>query len=146
MIAGITQNPSRYNPISHPENNQERRAKVLKNMLEQEYITQAEYDEAMADDVYSRIQVVNAETADDSINSYFVDALTDVLMDDLLAAGYNETQAYTLLYSGGLQIYSTQDPDIQAATLSPSYGMLNGYELCENEARNYERHGLATPV
>lgn len=114
VIAGITQNPSRYNPISHPENNQERRAKVLKNMLEQEYITQAEYDEAMADDVYSRIQVVNAETADDSINSYFVDALTDVLMDDLLAAGYNETQAYTLLYSGGLQVYSTQDPDIQA--------------------------------
>ena len=28
--------------------------------------------------------------------------------------GYNETQAYNLLYSGGLSIYTTQDPDIQA--------------------------------
>ena len=114
VIASITQNPSRYNPISHPEDNAERRAKVLKNMLEQEYITQAEYDIAMADDVYSRIQTTNEEVEETSINTYFVDALTDDVLDDLVAAGYNETQAYTLLYTGGLKIYSTQDPKIQA--------------------------------
>lgn len=114
VIAGITQNPSRYNPISHPEENADRREKVLKKMLEQEYISQEEYDEAMADDVYSRIQVVNEEVEDTLVNTYFVDALTDDVMADLLAAGYNETQAFTLLYSGGLQIYSTQDPNIQA--------------------------------
>lgn len=114
VIAGITQNPSRFNPISHPENNAERREKVLNNMLEQGYITQAEYDEAIADDVYSRIQVVNEDTEDTLVNTYFVDALTDDVMNDLLAAGYNETQAFTLLYSGGLKIYSTQDPSIQA--------------------------------
>ena len=56
VIAGITQNPSKFNPISHPDNNAQRREKVLNNMLEQGYITQTEYDEAMADDVYSRIQ------------------------------------------------------------------------------------------
>ena len=55
VIAGITQNPSRLNPISHPEENAKRREKVLKNMLDQGYITQVEYDEAMADYVYSRI-------------------------------------------------------------------------------------------
>ena len=114
VIAGITQNPSRLNPISHPEENAKRRDKVLKNMLEQGYITQAEYDTAMADDVYSRIQVVNEEAEDTLVNSYFVDALTDDVMNDLLAAGYNETQAFTLLYSGGLKIYSTQDPHIQS--------------------------------
>lgn len=114
VIAGITQNPSRYNPISHPEDNAKRRKKVLDNMLEQGYITQTEYDAAIADDVYSRIQVVNEEVEDSLVNTYFVDALTDDVMNDLLAAGYNETQAFTLLYSGGLQIYSTQDPDIQA--------------------------------
>ncbi len=114
VIAGITQNPSRYNPISHPEENANRRNKVLKNMLEQGYITQEEYDEALADDVYSRIQIVNEEVEDTLVNTYFVDALTDDVMEDLLAAGYNETQAFTLLYSGGLQIYSTQDPNIQA--------------------------------
>ena len=115
VIAGITQNPSKFNPISHPDNNAQRRKKVLNNMLEQGYITQAEYDEAMADDVYSRIQIVNAEVEEDTVNTYFVDALTDDIMEDLMATGnYTETQAYTLLYSGGLKIYATQDPHVQA--------------------------------
>ena len=70
VIASITQNPSKLNPISRPENNAERRDKVLRNMLKQGYISQAEYDTAMADDVYSRIQLVDAETTDDTINSY----------------------------------------------------------------------------
>lgn len=114
VIASITQNPSRLNPISHPDKNAERRQKVLNNMLEQGYIEQAEYDEAMADNVYDRIQVVNNESQESTVNTYFVDALTDDVMQDLLAAGYNETQAFTLLYSGGLKIYSTQDPHIQS--------------------------------
>jgi penicillin-binding protein 1A len=114
VIAAITQNPSRFNPITHPDKNAERRKKVLTNMLEQGYITQIEYDRAMSDDVYSRIQNVNQQTGGDStINSYFVDALTNDVLDDLIEAGYNETQAYTLLYSGGLKIYSTQNPKIQ---------------------------------
>lgn len=113
VIAGITKNPSRYNPITHPDKNAERREKVLRDMKDQGYITQEEYDEAMADDVYSRIQIADSENEDSSVNTYFVDALTDDVLEDLIAAGYNETQAYTLLYSGGLKIYSTQDPKIQ---------------------------------
>jgi len=114
VIAAITQNPSKYNPISHPDKNEERRDKVLNDMLNQGYITQAEFDEAMADDVYSRIQSVNLEVDDDAINSYFVDALVEDVLDDLVEAGYTENQAFYLLYSGGLKIYSTQDPSIQA--------------------------------
>lgn len=113
-IASITQNPSRYNPISHPEENATRREKVLNNMLEQGYITQSEYDEAVKDDVYARIKTVNEETENDSVNSYFVDALIDQVTQVLMEEkGYNETQAYKLVYSGGLQIQTTQDPDIQ---------------------------------
>ncbi|MBQ9513212.1 MAG: transglycosylase domain-containing protein, partial [Lachnospiraceae bacterium] len=114
VIACITQNPSWWNPISHPENNMERREKVLRDMKAQGYITDEAYDEAMADDPYSRIQETNVDVGEQSINSYFVDALTKEVLQDLMAAGYNETQAYTLLYSGGLKIYSTQDPAIQA--------------------------------
>ena len=114
VIAAITQNPSRFNPISHPDKNAERRSKVLRNMLEQEYISQSEYDAAMADDVYSRIQIVNDEVSDTTVNTYYVDALTDDVMADLIASGKTETQAFTLLYSGGLKIYSAQDPNIQA--------------------------------
>ncbi|MCQ2497975.1 MAG: transglycosylase domain-containing protein [Lachnospiraceae bacterium] len=114
VIAGITQNPTKYNPITHPKENEQRRQKVLKNMLEQKYITQAEYDAAIADDVYSRIQVADLDNKETSINSYFVDALTEDVLADLRDKGMTENQAFTLLYSGGLKIYSTQDPEIQA--------------------------------
>ena len=115
VIAAITQNPSKWNPISHPDNNAERRERVLTKMLEQGYITQAEYDEAMADDVYARIQEVNIATANESVSSYFVDALTEEVYQDLIdEAGYSATQASALLYSGGLRIESTLDPQIQA--------------------------------
>ncbi|WP_051524689.1 transglycosylase domain-containing protein [Pseudobutyrivibrio sp. MD2005] len=113
VIAGITQNPTKYNPISHPEDNAKRRKKVLNNMLEQGYITQSAYEEALADDVYDRIQVLNTEQTTTS-TSYFVDALTDEIITDLQdRLGYTETEAYSLLYSGGLSIYSTQDTAIQ---------------------------------
>lgn len=127
VIAAITQNPYRYNPITHPEDNAERRKRVLDHMLEQGYITQTAYDQAMADDVYSRIRSFNEETGGDNvINSYFVDAVTEDVMNDLEAAGYSETQAISLLYSGGLKIYTTQDPVIQAIA----------DEVCSNE-ENY---------
>lgn len=116
VIAAITQNPSKYNPISYPENNRERQEKVLTNMLAQGYITQEELDAAMEDDVYSRISEHNVVYESDTTNvtSYFVDALTEQVIEDLQTElGYTEAQAYTALYSGGLTIYSTQDPEIQ---------------------------------
>lgn len=115
VIAATTSNPSRYNPISHPDNNKTRRDIVLEKMKEQGYITQAEYDEAMADDVYSRIFSVNEETESNSVYTYFVDEVTEQVLADLMELkGFNETQAHWLLFSGGLSIYTTQDPDIQA--------------------------------
>ncbi len=117
VLAAITQNPSGYNPISHPEENQERQQKVLANMLDQGYITQAEYDEAIEDDVYSRIHSTNAtfESEPENVLSYFDDALTDQVIEDLQdILGYTEAQAYNTVYSGGITIYSTQDPEEQA--------------------------------
>lgn len=115
VIASITQNPSKYNPISHPEDNAKRRSKVLKNMQEQGYISTEEYEEAMADDVYSRIATVNEATKSNSVYTYFVDEVTEQVLNDLMEIkGYDERQAYNLLYSGGLSIYTTQDPAIQA--------------------------------
>lgn len=114
VIAAITQNPSYYNPVTNPENNATRREKVLTNMMDQGYITEDEYNEALADDVYSRIQLVDSET-ESSVYSYFVDELTEQVISDLMEEkGYSEAQAYKLLYSGGLSIYTTQDPDIQS--------------------------------
>lgn len=113
VIAAITQNPSAFDPIIYPENNAKRREEVLNKMLKQGWITQAQYDEAYADDVYSRIQVINQTIESNSSYTYFEDALVDELYDDLLSIGYNDTQAKNLMYSGGLSIYSTQDTRIQ---------------------------------
>ena len=113
-IAVITQNPSKYNPISHPDQNARRRKDCLDRMLEHEFITKAEYDEAMADDVYSRIERHNVNFLEtNSTSTYFTDALTYDVRADLLAAGYSETRADNMLYSGGLRIMSTLDPKVQ---------------------------------
>ncbi|MBO4213886.1 MAG: penicillin-binding protein [Lachnospiraceae bacterium] len=113
VIAGITQNPSRYNPIRHPENNKKRMEKVLRDMLSAGFITEKEYQEALTDDVYARIQQFD-ETYTTSNSSYFVDELVEQVVADLMTyKGYSEAQAYKLVYSGGLKIYSTEDPEIQ---------------------------------
>lgn len=115
VIASITKNPTALNPITHPEHNAERRAQVLKNMLEQGYIDQAQYDEARTDDVYARIQDVNVQkTAENEPYSYFVDELTAQVIQELQdRLGYTKDKAKDILYSGGLTIYSTQDPSLQ---------------------------------
>jgi len=118
VLAGITQNPSAYNPITNPEYNNQKREIVLRYMKEQGYITDEEYNTALEDDVYSRIQLVNEEqyggTNKSAVNSYFVDALIEQVLKDLKEKlGYTESQAYNALYRGGLKIYSTQNTKIQ---------------------------------
>lgn len=118
VIASITQNPSKYNPLTHPENNVKRRNTCLSKMLELDFITQEEYDEAMADTdgVYERIGLydVDFQESNSTTGSYFSDAVYEQVKEDLIQAGYTETMAETLLTSGGLRVESTLDPDIQA--------------------------------
>lgn len=130
VIAAITQNPSRYNPVTNPVENAKRREKVLKNMYKNGHITKAEYDEALADDVYSRIQSINLDTSTTSPYSYFVDELVEQIINDLQEQkGYTQTQAYNVLYSGGLTIYTTQDTTIQ--------------NICDEEVNNPDNYPLA---
>ena len=115
VIAAITQNPYGYNPIRFPSKNAERRDKVLRDMEAQGYITAEEKEAALADDVYTRIAKVNASRDNtETVYSYFVDRLIRDVLRDLQEAGYTKDQASAMLYSGGLQIYTTQDPKIQA--------------------------------
>ena len=120
VIASITQNPSGNNPIRYPENNKKRRQTCLEKMLELEFISDAEYKEALADTeaVYERIRIHDANyriNTNTTSGSYFSDALFEQVREDLVnIAGYSETMAETLLYAGGLRIDSTMDPTIQA--------------------------------
>ena len=115
VLAAIPQAPTRYNPRTHPENNQQRRSKVLSNMLEQGYITQAEYEEALNDNVYERIQMQGQYEEQETPYSYFNDEVISQVIEDLMVQkGYTEVQARNVVYSGGINIYTTQDSWIQS--------------------------------
>ena len=113
VLAAIPKSPTGYNPLKNPENSRSRQVLVLRQMLEQGYITQEEYDAAWADDVYARISANNVERKED-IFSYFEDALVYEILDDLMEQfGYSEEDAWRAIYRGGLTICSTQDTRLQ---------------------------------
>lgn len=116
VIAAIAKSPTNMNPISHPDNNSQRRMLILDNMKRLNKCTEEEYEAAVADDVYSRIQAVNDEQVENSsYNSYFVDELIEQVIADLQEQkGYTYTQASNTLYSGGLNIYTTLDSKVQS--------------------------------
>ena len=116
VLAAIPQNPSQYNPKVYPEENAKRMKVVLKYMLNQDYITEDEYNEALQDDVYSRIKDTDdsSTSTEQDIYSYFVDEVIAQVQNDLMTQkGYSESEAYNAIYNGGLRIYTTEDPDIQ---------------------------------
>ena len=119
VIASITKNPTKNNPITHPEENQKRQRQTLKNMLVLKYITEEEYEEAINDDVYSRIKNIEVKVVENAsvkeVYKYFTEAVIDQLQEDLVKRlGMNPSLANNLLYSGGLKVETTMDPDLQA--------------------------------
>lgn len=129
VIAAITKSPGKLNPISGQEANAARREIILKYMTEQGLITEEQRDEALADNVYARIQDVDTQTRENkTVYSYFTDELIEqaeqALVDEL---GYSNTQAQNALFGGGLSIYTTQDPDLQ--------------KIVDEEVNNPENYG-----
>ena len=113
-LAAITKSPTNYAPDDNPENNKERRESVLYEMLDQGYITEEEYNTAINEElkIVADKRVLNQDT----VNSYFVDALITEVSEDLAEKyGYDQAHANKLFYTGGYKIYATVDTDIQAA-------------------------------
>lgn len=113
-IAGITQNPAKYDPFINPEQNKNKQETVLKKMLDLGDITQDEYEEAKNFELVFSEGNSDDDNSFDRISSYYEEAVIKEVLDDLQTEkGYNENYAAKLVYSGGLKIYSTLDPDIQ---------------------------------
>ena len=110
-IAAITQNPSYYDPYLNPENNKERRQVILDQMLIEGYINTEEYNKYYDMDV--EINMSERYTGE-KINSWYIDMVIDDVRDDLCEKiGYSYEEASDLIYTGGLQIYTLMDPEIQ---------------------------------
>ena len=126
-LAAITNNPTRYNPLTEKgaEQNEKRRRLVLDKMLELGNITYEEYDKAYNE----KLNLDNSQEDDYEIeiNNYFVDTLIDQVIDEL-AEKYNlDTKlASTMFYTGGFKIYSTLKPEIQS-TMEKVYTNVKTY-------------------
>lgn len=129
-IAGITQNPAKWNPLIYPENNKKRRETVLKEMYDQKYITKDEYDKAMKES--ETLKFVDTSDDDDEgdntkIQNWYIDQMYDDLVTDL-AKYYDlsEDAASDKLYTEGLKIYCAMDKKSQAMIEEKALEMNDG--------------------
>ena len=114
-LIGITNNPSIYDPYINPEKNKERQEIILGEMLDQKYITQDQYDKAMAEELVFH-NASGEASGDEDYYSYFEDqVINDVVRDLGEKTGYETTIVRKMLMTGGYKIYSTLNPDVQAA-------------------------------
>lgn len=111
VLAGITNNPARYNPYTHPKALIGRQQTVLFKMHELGFITTDEYQQALHEELFFKNGGSNGKTVYD----YYTDMLIDEVIDDLVQKkGYTEAQAKNMVFYGGLVIYSCEDPELQA--------------------------------
>ena len=122
-LASITKNPTKYNPATNPEELIKRRNHVLYEMYTQGYITEAEFNAAKAETVTLTEKTSTTENATrSSSNSWFTDALYTQLLNQLQEdLNYTADEAKELIFSGGLRIYSTVDPTVQAGIEKTMY-------------------------
>ncbi len=113
-IAAITKNPSRYNPVTNMEENQERRRVVLTKMYELGYISYEELQKAYYEEIV--LDFSKKESLDSEINDYFVDTLIEQVIEDLSEKYDCDSKiASQMFYNGGFKIYSTMNPKVQTA-------------------------------
>lgn len=110
-IVAITNNPSYYNPIRHPENNRARRDLILGQMYEQGYLGEEEYATSL-----SANTVLNVKTpSGGSANSWYADMVIEDVIDDLIEKyGMSRSAASHLVHTGGIQIDMAMDREIQS--------------------------------
>ena len=111
VMASITNNPSIYDPYLHPENVRQRQKIVLAKMYELEFITEDEYRQALNQEL-----VFKSSSAYQSVQDYYVDQVVEDVINDLMDEyGYSYNYAENMVFYGGLNIYSAEDPKLQKA-------------------------------
>lgn len=127
-LAAITNNPAKYDPVSHPEENKKRRDIVLFCMLEEGYISRREYERAIRSDTILNV----AGQAPRKYNSWYADAvIKDVICDFSKKYDISPETASVLLYTGGYKIYTAMDIEIQNI-LDEYFSDLNNFPCDEN--------------
>lgn len=115
-IAGITQNPSKWNPLIYPENNKKRRKVVIQEMYNQGMINKEELEQAKKDSDKMKFKGYNQKKEENTVTvqNWYMDELYYDLKRDL-AKEYDisEDAASRMIYTHGLKIYSAMDTKMQ---------------------------------
>lgn len=114
-ILSITNDPSYYDPYIKPDNNYDRRSLALWYAWDQEYISEEDYRSSLAEPLILRDRKAsNGTTSNNSVFSYFTDLVFEWTVKELMEQkGYTRGYAESYIYTSGLRIYTTVDPDIQ---------------------------------
>jgi penicillin-binding protein 1A len=115
LLAGITNSPGKYNPFTESgrKNAKERQEIILAKMLELGKINQTQYNQAIKQELVYASKATSQKVT--SVQSYFVDQVIADVRDALIKEkNVSYTAANYMIYGGGLEIYTTLDPSIQA--------------------------------
>ena len=115
-LAGLVQNPSRFDPTRFPDRAQNRRDDVLNAMVSAGYITKEQSDKAKSVSVKNDLKP--AELSNGCVNSYapyFCDYVLTVLKNDPVF-GETPEERERLLAIGGLTIQTTLSLDAQTSS------------------------------
>lgn len=118
FLAGLNHSPNSYNPFGEKDNSERIKTRsklVLKIMLEENYISNEEYEDAVKEiDAGLKFKKGDIKPKGDNVYSYMVDATISEAVKDLEKKNKMSTSfATNYLYYSGLKIYSTQNSDIQ---------------------------------
>ena len=108
LLAGTTNAPSAYDPESQPELAKNRRDWVLSKMLEEKFITQEQYDEAVSSEIQLDVQEAPAGCGAAGSYAYFC----TYVVNEILGSenfGPDVASRRQLLTRGGLKITTTLD-------------------------------------
>ncbi len=123
LLAGITQSPAQWDPVTNPENAERRRNVVLGTMLSEDFITQEQYDEAVAIPVEDMLDPQDAPRGCGVAGNaaYFCQYVVNEILNN---EAYGETveDRRQLLNRGGLTIHTTLDPAKQEAAFEAVTG------------------------
>jgi len=118
FFAGLNHSPNSYNPFNGKDNGEKIKSRtktVLTEMKNQGYITEEEYNNAVAEvESGLNFQKGDIETNKGNVYSYHTDALINELIDDISKKeGISKEFAKNYIYLSGFNIYSTQNSTIQ---------------------------------
>lgn len=123
MLAGLPQAPSTQNPVANPKAAKKRRDHVLERLLEEKYITEAQYHEAINEPITARYYGSNIE-----VNApYVAEMIRQSLYEHFGADAYTK----------GYKVYTTIKGSLQKTANQVIEDQLLAYD---------KRHGYRGPV